>query len=129
MDTLLLLLLFNQATYTFDLPENLLKSVCYVESNHNINAINYNDGHGHSMGVCQIKYKTAKWLGFKGTENQLMRPEVNIYYAAKYLRKNLDRYGGDVKKALIAYNRGNAKGLTRTKYSDKVLKLVIAANN
>jgi soluble lytic murein transglycosylase-like protein len=106
----------------FGLPQGLLSSLCYVESTHNVNAIHKDDGRGNSVGVCQIKLETAQWLGFKGTEKQLMDPKTNIYYAAKYLARNSSRYNGDITKAIIAYNIGHAKQLTHTKYSDKVLR-------
>ncbi len=104
----------------FDLPQGLLASVCFIESHHNTQAIHRNDGQGDSLGLCQIKLKTAKFLGFKGTAEQLMEPQINIWYAAKYLSKHYKKYG-NIKKSLIAYNKGNAKGLIRSEYSDKVL--------
>ncbi len=50
-----------------------------------------------------------------------MIPANNVKYAAKYLSKNMNRYQ-DTTKAIMAYNKGNAKNLTHTKYSDKVNK-------
>lgn len=117
----LLLSIFLQMTQEFDLPPELLQSVCYTESHFDIKAIHKDDGKGDSLGVCQVKLATAKWLGFKGNSRQLMIPRVNAYYSAKYLRYQLDRYG-DVKQALVAYNMGSTKGLTRSRYSDKVMK-------
>lgn len=113
--------LFISASVQFNLPPNLLSSLCYIESRHNISAISLDDGGSNSVGVCQIKLSTAQWLGYKGTEQALMTPRVNIYYAAKFLVKLRDRYGGDINKAIIAYNLGHAGQLTRTKYSDKVI--------
>lgn len=121
MDLLLLSILFTTTSAQFNLPPNLLSSLCYVESNHNIKAVHKDDGTTNSVGVCQVKLKTAKWLGFKGTESQLMDPKTNIYYSAKYLSLQLRRYHNNTTKAVIAYNIGNAKGLTRTKYSDRVI--------
>lgn len=120
MDALLLTLLFSTTSAQFSLPPNLLSSLCYVESTHNIKALHRDDGNSNSVGVCQVKLKTAQWLGFKGTEKQLMDPTTNIYYAAKYLAWQKRRYNS-VTKAIIAYNIGNANNLTRTKYSDKVI--------
>jgi soluble lytic murein transglycosylase-like protein len=128
MSNLILVLLFNAATNTFDLPPNLLSSLCYVESTHNVNAIHHDDGGSDSLGVCQIKYETAQWLGFEGSEKELMEPAVNVYYAAKFLAKQKSRYHGNIAKAIIAYNRGNAKGLTSTAYSVKVIKQWSIAN-
>lgn len=119
---LILLLTFSLNSISFGLPSNLLSSICYIESNHNPNKIHFNDGNGNSVGICQVKFKTAKWLGFKGSEKELMDSKVNIYYAALYLRYHIKRYHGDVSKAIIAYNMGHAKGLTHTSYSDKVIR-------
>lgn len=121
--------LFLSATLQTGLPANLLSSLCYVESAHKINAIHHDDGNGDSLGVCQIKYPTAKMMGFKGTSEQLMLPKNNIKYAAKYLAHQIKRYNGDVTKAVIAYNQGSAKNLTSTKYSIKVFKQWRKQNN
>lgn len=103
------------------IPEGLLESLCYVETKHDVSAIAYFDGKTHSYGICQIKYKTAKSLGFKGSEEELMIPKNNIYYAGKFLAYQHKRYKNWT-KAVIAYNRGNAKGLTNSAYSVKVFK-------
>lgn len=101
-----LLLLFIQTTTTFNLPPGLIGGLCYVESNHNIRAMHINDGGADSVGVCQIKLGTARVLGFKGSTRDLKIPSANVYYAGKYLRYQLDRYNGDVRKGVSAYNAG-----------------------
>jgi soluble lytic murein transglycosylase-like protein len=108
-------------TVHFNLPEGLLSSVCYTESTHNITAIHHDDGNGDSLGLCQVKLKTAKFMGFKGTTRELMEPLTNTYYAAKYLSHQLSRYT-NIKRGVIAYNMGSAKVLTTTKYQSKVFK-------
>lgn len=115
-----LALLFITYSNTFGLPQGLLSSLCFVESSHKIEAVHYADGGSNSVGVCQIKLSTAQWLGFKGTEKQLMKPENNIYYAAKYLAHQNKRYN-NIEKAVIAYNQGSAKTANRTSYSKKVM--------
>jgi soluble lytic murein transglycosylase-like protein len=122
-----LILLFSATTSTFQLPPGLLSALCWVESNHNPKAIHKDDGSGNSVGICEIKLETAKLLGFKGTEQGLMDPKVNIYYAGKYLAKQIDRYNGDAIKGIAAYNAGtyrvNAKGLIMNRrYVAKVTK-------
>lgn len=116
-----LLMLFALHSNTYSLPAKLLQSVCYVESKYNVAAIHHDDGGEDSLGVCQLHMSTARWLGFKGTKEQLMNPDINIHYAAKYIKYQLSRYK-NIEKAIISYNRGNAKHLTRTKYSAKVIK-------
>lgn len=107
---------------SFDLPPNLLTSLCYVESGHKVAAVHQDDGNGDSLGICQIKLSTARFVGFKGTRKQLMDPTINIYYAAKYLGHQVQRYHGDLTKAVIAYNIGSARQLKTTQYSQKVMK-------
>lgn len=56
-----------------------------------------------------------------------MRPEVNVYYAAKYLQYQIYRYDGDVRKGVASFNAGkhieNAQGLTvNRKYVSKVFR-------
>ena len=103
--------LFLAASLQFGLPQGMLKAVCYVETKHDVNAVSYYDGKTHSYGICQVKLETARWLGFKGTEKELMKPKINIYYAGKYLAYQMRRYKNDVHRAITAYNRGNAKKL------------------
>lgn len=78
------------------------------------------------MGVCQVKLNTARLMGFHGNAAKLAYPSINIYYAGKYLRHQLDRYQGNVPQAVASYNAGkcrfNKKGLIKNrKYVEKVL--------
>lgn len=123
-----LILMFAMVTQTYNLPPKLLSGICYVESGHKVKAINVNDGGADSLGVCQIKLETAKLVGYRGTAKELHHSAfMNISYAGKYLRKQLDRYHDDVIQAVAAYNAGccrfNAKGQIKNRlYVAKVLK-------
>lgn len=70
-------------------------------------------GHGH--GLFQID---DRWHAFART-TAAMDPAQNADYAAGMLAGNLQRYGGNVRAALSAYNAGspNATG-TRTDWGD-----------
>lgn len=118
--TTTLALIFIAYTNMFNLPPELLSSLCFIESTHNISAVHKDDGGSNSVGICQVKLSTAQWLGFKGTEEQLMNPETNVYYAAKYLAHQIKRYN-NIDRAVISYNQGSAGNLTQTEYSNKVL--------
>lgn len=118
--------LFLTVSQTLSLPPGLLSAVCYVESGHRTTAMNQSDGGSPSVGLCQIKAATARGMGYRGTDMVLAKPGVNAYWAGKYLRYQLDRYNGDVLKALSAYNAGthrvNAKGeIMNRKYVAKVV--------
>jgi soluble lytic murein transglycosylase-like protein len=89
------------------LDARLIQAVCLVESSGNESAYNGMDGYTPSYGACQIKYETARHLGFLGSKSELMMPGNNYLFAAKYLKKQLYRYR-DVKKAISAYNAGHA---------------------
>jgi len=114
--------LFLAASIQFSLPQGLLDSICWVETKHDVSAIHYQDGSSNSIGICQIKWNTAKDLGFKGTEQQLLNPKTNIFYAAKYLQYQFLRYNGDIEKTIVAYNQGSVKLLTQTAYSRRVIQ-------
>lgn len=109
MSTTFILLAFASASQTFALPKDLLSSLCFIESAHRPHVVHNHDGKGNSVGICQIKLATASMLGFKGTENDLKDPIVNIHYAAKYLAKQIGRYDGNIAKGVAAYNAGSYK--------------------
>lgn len=115
--------IFITMTLHFNLPPELLSSLCYVESTHSPTAIHHDDKGSDSIGLCQIKYKTAKSLGYAGTPEQLLEPATNAYFSAMYLQKQIKRYHGNVTKGVIAYNKGNAKNLTSSKYQRKVFNI------
>lgn len=122
MSNILLYAIFAANTNLLNLPPGLLESVCYIESKHTVTAIHYRDGNEDSLGICQIKLSTAKFMGFKGTRKQLMDPQYNIYFAGKYLKHQIARYNGAVDKGIMAYNIGHAKHLTTSEYLVKVNK-------
>lgn len=122
-----LALMFVLASQYHNLPEGLLSAVCYVESHHNPKAMHHDDGGADSVGVCQIQPPTARLLGYKGPKAHLRDWPLNIMLAGQYLRRQIDRYDGDVPKAVSAYNMGswkaNRQGRTvNQKYVDKVMK-------
>jgi len=127
-----LTVLFVSASSTFTLPQGLLSSLCYVESRHRPSAYNKTDGSSPSLGICQIKLETAKTLGYSGTAKGLMKPATNVYYAAKYLKKQLVRYKHDIQKAIAAYNAGtyfpDAKGQPKNKQYVRKVLLAWASN-
>lgn len=59
-----------------------------------------------ARGHMQLMSGTAKELGFKGAEDNLKDPKVNVALGVKYFKQQLEKYKGDVTKALAAYNAG-----------------------
>lgn len=66
-----------------------------------------------ALGLMQVLPSTAEWIDYRrGTalpENGLYDPETNLDYGCWLLSYLLDRYGGNERNALIAYNAGFGK--------------------
>jgi soluble lytic murein transglycosylase-like protein len=59
-----------------------------------------------AIGLTQVMPSTARLLVKGITVEKLYEPATNLRLGFSYLRGLLDRYDGDVKLALLAYNRG-----------------------
>ena len=73
--------LITKYAAAYGIPETLLHRVVKRESRYNPRA--YNRGH---YGLMQIKYATARSMGYEGPAEGLFDAETNIKYAGKYLR-------------------------------------------
>jgi len=59
-----------------------------------------------SVGLTQLQPSTARWLDSSVTHDRLFEAETNLRLGFRYLRMLIDRYHGDTRLALLAYNRG-----------------------
>lgn len=59
-----------------------------------------------AVGLTQLMPNTARWIEPGVTRSELRNPETNLRVGFKYLRYLIDKYEGDEKLALLAYNRG-----------------------
>ena len=90
--------LIRQSAEKYGIPPRLLKAMIQQESHFNKNA---QSGAG-AKGLVQIMPPTWKELG----GGDPFDPKTNIDHSAKYMSQLLKRYGGDMPKALAAYNYG-----------------------
>jgi soluble lytic murein transglycosylase-like protein len=59
-----------------------------------------------ALGLTQVMPSTAKFYVKEVTREKLYDPNVNLRVGFRYLRGLVDEYHGDVKLALLVYNRG-----------------------
>ena len=90
--------LLNQAAAKEGLDASLLKAVAQAESNLNPLAVSS----AGAKGIMQLMDGTARELGV----TDAFDPAQNIAAGAKYLKQMLSRFGGDVTRAVAAYNAG-----------------------
>ena len=83
------------------IPESLLHRVIQRESDYRAGARN-----GPYYGLMQILPATARGMGFKGDESELLNAETNLMWAGKYLRGAWLLSNGDEATAVGWYARG-----------------------
>ena len=81
----------------FDLSPSLLEALVWQESRWRENAISPVG----ARGLAQLMPGTARYLGVDSAD-----PFQNLEGGARYLREQLDRFDGNLEKALAAYNAG-----------------------
>jgi soluble lytic murein transglycosylase-like protein len=91
--------MFQAAATKYRLDPNLLKAVAKNESNFNPGAVSP----AGAKGLMQIMPFNFQGLGISNP----LDPTQSIEGGAQMLRKLLDKYGGDVSRALAAYNAGS----------------------
>ena len=87
---------------TNNVPEPLVRRVVMKESRFNARAV----GRGGAMGLMQIKYSTARGLGYRGTPSGLLDPDTNLTYGVRYLAGAYRAAGGNGDRAWSYYRTG-----------------------
>jgi soluble lytic murein transglycosylase-like protein len=83
-------------------PEALVHRVILRESRYNASLI----GRGGTIGLMQIKLATARGVGYTGSAEGLLDPNINLTYAVKYLAGAYRTAGSDADRAVGYYTSG-----------------------
>ncbi|MHC1548434.1 lytic transglycosylase domain-containing protein [Phyllobacterium sp. K27] len=92
---------------SYGVPVALAHAVVRVESNYRPNMT----GRAGEVGLMQIKYSTAKGLGYTGSRQALYNPDTNIRWGMKYLAGAHKLGNGTTCGTILRYNAGH--GATR----------------
>lgn len=87
-----------KASQQFGVDKDIIKSIILAESAGNEKALSK----ANAKGLMQLIDSTAQDMGVRNVWN----PAENIYGGSKYISGLLDKYDGNVKLALAAYNAG-----------------------
>ncbi|WP_028091978.1 transglycosylase SLT domain-containing protein [Pseudodonghicola xiamenensis] len=93
--------LINKWADHYDVPRPLVQRVVIRESTHRPEARN-----GPYYGLMQIHPRTARGMGFRGRDRQLLDADTNLKYAVKYLRGAWLVSDGSYDRAVSWYARG-----------------------
>lgn len=88
----------SAASERYSIPEPLIRAVIQQESDFREDAVSKKG----AQGLMQLMPGTADLLGVEDTFDA----EENIFGGTRYLRDLIDMYGGNLNKALAAYNAG-----------------------
>jgi soluble lytic murein transglycosylase-like protein len=83
-------------------PEALVHRVVIRESRYHPHVV----GRGGAMGLMQIKYSTARAMGYTGSPSGLLDPDTNLTYAVRYLAGAYHVAHGNADRAVMNYARG-----------------------
>ncbi len=99
------------------IPVDLAHAVVRHESGFNARAT----GRAGEVGLMQIKYQTARGMGYRGTRQQLYDPATNIKWGMKYLGEASRLSRGNTCGMLSRYNGGLGTKRLIKGYCNKVL--------
>jgi soluble lytic murein transglycosylase-like protein len=109
----------------YDLSPALIEAVVWQESRWRSDAVSPKG----ARGLAQLMPGTARYLGVDPDD-----PFANLEGGARYLREQLNRFDGDLEKALAAYNAGpgrveRANGIPRIRETQNYVAAIMGRLN
>jgi soluble lytic murein transglycosylase-like protein len=123
-----LLVLIENKAIAHGVPLDLAHAVVTVESNYDPRLT----GGAGAIGLMQIKYITARDMGFRGSARDLLNPATNLEWGMRYLAKARKLAKGDLCGTVLRYQAGHgAVHMTHAAavYCTKVRALIAASDN
>lgn len=111
----------SELSARYDLSPSLIEALVWQESRWRSDAVS----HAGARGLAQLMPGTARYLGVDPDD-----PFANLEGGARYLREQLDRFDGDLEKALAAYNAGpgrveRANGIPRIRETQNYVAAIM----
>lgn len=110
-----------------NVPVTLAYAMIEHESRFNPEAVSSTD----DCGLMQINVVNHEWLEEDYRCADMLDPYQNVFCGVKIIGSYLERYKGDLQKALMAYNMGDygarkawENGVTETSYTKAILSLM-----
>lgn len=91
----------QEASQRYGMPVNLIVGIMKAESDFNNECVSY----AGAKGLMQLMPETAAEVGV----TDVFDPRQNILGSVEYITKLVNKYNGDIRLALAAYNTGPAK--------------------
>jgi soluble lytic murein transglycosylase-like protein len=99
-------------------PVGLALAIAKSESNFRCSAV----GRGGERGVMQIKPRTARGIGYRGSPSGLNNCRVGIRYGMIYLRMAHRSAKGNVYRTALLYNAGLGSKRKKSAYAAKIVQ-------
>lgn len=117
----------NRHAAAYGIPAEFARAIVQVESNWNPRLT----GAAGEVGLMQIKYETARHLGYAGSREALYEPATNVNWGMKYLAGAWKLAGGDYCGTVLRYQGGHGAktmtGAART-YCSRLRKAMASIN-
>lgn len=98
-----ILVLVDKHASANGIPAAFARAIVRIESNFNPRAT----GRQKEVGLMQIKYETARGIGFTGTREELYDPDTNLKWGMKYLAMAWKLGGATPCGAVLRYQAGH----------------------